>query len=127
MGRAPKYFNALDVRDLVQDIIDKLQLSYLDAQHILCIRSLGTKTNAVARIYGLPRIWQKALNLKPYYIIEVISERFDNLPQEEKIKVLIHELLHIPETFSGGLRRHGKLVNDEKVEELYTKYICASK
>jgi len=127
MGRGIRYFKASDVRDMMQDIIDKLQLKHLDVKRIICIRSQGTKTNAVARIYGLPRIWQKALNIKPYYIIEVISERYDSLPQEEKIRVLIHELLHIPETFSGGLRQHGKLVNNEKVNELYIKYVSASK
>lgn len=51
----------------------------------------------VARIHGLGKIWQETLNSPPaYIIIEVISERYDRLTEEEKDKTLTHELLHIP-------------------------------
>jgi predicted metallopeptidase len=54
----------------------------------------------------LGKLWQKALNTQAHYAIEVISEKFDPLSEEEKTRVLIHELLHIPQTFGGGFRQH---------------------
>jgi len=58
---------------------------------------------------------------KGFYLIEVISEKFDKLPAEEKVKVIIHELMHIPKSFGGGFIHHDK-VHDESVKEIYTKY-----
>jgi predicted metallopeptidase len=55
----------------------------------------------------LPDIWQKALSVGTFYIIEVLSQHYDKLSEEEKEKVIIHELLHVPKTFSGALRPHG--------------------
>jgi predicted metallopeptidase len=69
----------------------------------------------------LGRIWQEALRRPPAYIIEVISENYDPLPEEEKEKTLIHELLHIPKGFSGGFRPHKGYVDRKTVELLYKK------
>jgi predicted metallopeptidase len=44
--------------------------------------------------------------MKPLYIIEVISENYDKIDENEKENILIHELLHIPKRFSGGLSHH---------------------
>ena len=54
----------------------------------------------------MPKIFQKALNIKPAYVIEVLSKHFDRLDDDAKKKVLIHELLHIPKNFSGSLLPH---------------------
>ena len=40
---------------------------------------------------------------------------------EEKIKVVIHELMHIPATFGGGFRHHDH-VCDRNVEQNYRAY-----
>ena len=101
-------------------------LRHVDAKHIICMRSKGSKSRAIARIWGLPRVWQIALYLKPYYILEVISEKFDRMSEEEQEKTLIHELLHVPKTFSGALVPHecfGKKIDDKSVNELYKKYL----
>ena len=55
------------------------------------------------------------------YIIEVIAQRFDKLDSREKIKTLIHELMHIPKTFSGALLSHRgphHEINDREVEKV---------
>ena len=43
---------------------------------------------AVHGFHGFGKIWQKALKLPPTYIIEVISERYDKLSQEDKEKTV---------------------------------------
>jgi predicted metallopeptidase len=70
-------------------------------------------------VHSLPKIWQQALSEPAYYAIEVLSEQYDSLSQEEKEKTLIHELLHIPRSFGGGFRHHKDWVTKRRVEELY--------
>ena len=55
------------------------------------------------------------------YTIEVVSEIFDKMSDEEKEKTLIHELMHIPGGFSGGFRPHKGYVERRYVEEVYNK------
>jgi len=111
-----------EIKANVLSIIKKLNMSHIDPKRVICIRSCGTKSKrVVARCHVLPRIMQEALKIKPHYVIEVISERFDKLSEEEKIKTLIHELLHIPKSFGGGFRHHD-YVNRKTVEKLYRKY-----
>jgi predicted metallopeptidase len=64
-------------------------------------------------------VWQKSLDIKTHYTIEVISEHFDDLPTAEKEKVIIHELLHIPKSFGGGFRHHGDWVTKRRVDRLH--------
>lgn len=117
-----KYFEALDVKKRVDEILASLDFFHIVSQFVFCVRSKGSKsTRVIARIHGLGKIWQETLNLPPAYIIEVISERYDRLSEEEKDKTLIRELLHIPQEFSGGFRPHRGYVNRKKVEQLYEK------
>ena len=117
-----KYFEAPDVKRLVDNIIVQLGFFYVDSQFVYCFRSIGSKSRRIiARIHGLRRIWQKALHHPPAYIIEIISEQYDKLAEEEKEKTLIHELLHIPKRFSGGFRPHKGYIDRKKVERLYHK------
>lgn len=119
-----KYLEAPDIKMLVQEIIDRLGLSYVVPESVHCYRSQGSKSKRIiARIHGLGRIWQKALGLPPVYIIEVLSERYDRLTQEDKEKTMIHELLHIPKGFKGGFRPHKGYISRKLVENLHNEYI----
>jgi predicted metallopeptidase len=115
-----KYEEAPDVKRLVDEIVDSLELFHVVPQFVYCYRSKGSKSKrTVARIHGLSRIWQEALVQPPAYVIEVISERYDRLSEEEKEKTLIHELLHIPKGFSGGFRPHRGYISRKQVEKLH--------
>lgn len=117
-----KYFKAPDVKRRVEEIVSSLNFFYIDSHFVYCFRSIGSRSKRViARIHGLGKIWQAALHIVPVYIIEVISERYDKLSSDEKDKILIHELLHIPRGFSGGFRVHKGYVDQKKVENLYKK------
>jgi predicted metallopeptidase len=115
---------APDVESKVSEIVDALSYGHVNEFRIICMRSRNAKARAYARIWNLPDIWQKALSVGTFYIIEVLSQHYDQLPEEEKEKVIIHELLHIPKTFSGALRPHGGKVkiNSRTVGVLYKIY-----
>lgn len=113
------------IQNRLNKIIAGLKLVHIKPQSVICFRSWGSSSQALARIWSLPQIWQKALNVPAHYAIEVLSEKFDRLSEEEKDKVLIHELLHIPKTFSGALRPHrtGTFVLSQRaVNKLYREY-----
>ena len=115
-----KYVEAPDVKRLVNEVVDSLDLFHVVPQFVYCYRSKGSKSErTVARIHGLGKIWQEALLKPPAYVIEVISERYDRLSEEEKEKTIIHELLHIPKGFSGGFRPHKGYINKKRVEKLH--------
>lgn len=108
----------------VEKLTKALQLFHIDPKKLIVFRSYGSKSRARARIWSLPRIWQKALKVKPHYCLEVLSEKFDNLSRENQDKILIHELLHIPKTFSGALLSHRgrkRRIDNQVVEKLFSK------
>jgi predicted metallopeptidase len=119
-----RYELAEDIGTEIRDILHRLQMTHVSESRVFCVRSIGSKSKRViARCHGLSRIMQLALSQKPQYVIEVISERFDKLSKEERIKVLIHELMHIPHSFGGGFRVHKPHVTQKKVERMYKKFL----
>ncbi len=121
-----KFEQAPDVKATAEEILPFLELPHINSYRLLYMRSQGSKARAYARIWSMPKIWQEALEIKAYYVIEVLSEYFDKLDEEKKKKVLIHELLHIPKTFSGALVPHtcfGHKINEKRVEEIYERMI----
>lgn len=121
---AMKFEPAPDIQERIASLVERLSFSHVDSSRIKCFRSSGSTSRANARIWSLPRIWQKALDVKAHYIIEVLMERFDSYEKAEQDKILIHELMHIPKTFSGALVPHlcfGKKINRKSVDEIYRR------
>ncbi|PIS09621.1 metallopeptidase [Candidatus Beckwithbacteria bacterium CG10_big_fil_rev_8_21_14_0_10_34_10] len=118
---------APDIKKRIKEVLNSLDLGHIKGKMIVCFRSTGSTSRAMARIWSLPTIWQKALKTQPHYCIEVLSEKFDRLSKVEQTKVLIHELMHIPKTFSGALLPHrgrGKVKIDRRsVNKLYRLYL----
>lgn len=116
---------APDILLLIKKILSTGLFPHVDGDRITAIRGTGTTSRAIARTWSLPRPWQMALNVKPQYIIEIITERFDKMPLDRQEWVLVHELMHIPKTFSGALvphRNRGRHINDHNVDILYQQY-----
>lgn len=114
----------------LNQIVKKLNFLHVDSKRIVCFRSFGSSSRAQARIWGMPKIWQQALNLKPHYCLEVLSEKFDRLDENSQTKILIHELLHIPKNFSGSLlahRRRHQRIDRQAVEKLFAQYVNYSR
>lgn len=118
-----EYFDAPDIKQRVQDIVEILRFDHVNQDRIYCIRSRGSGSQrTIARIHGLGRIWQEAMGMEPTYIIEIIHELFDYYPREAQDKTLIHEIMHIPKSFKGGFRHHKNHVTNENVETWYNRY-----
>jgi len=115
-----KYFPADDMKELAIDIAEKLGMRH-DMSRVAFVRSHGSQSRRIiARCHGMPRIMQFALGVRAYYVIEIISERFDSMGSAEKEKTIIHELMHIPKSFGGGFRHHDH-VTRQHVEAMWKK------
>ncbi len=118
-----KYFQSSKLNEELKKIVEKLNMNHVDVSRVKCVESHGSKArNTIARCYGLSKIWQQILGIDAHYIIEVISEKYDKLSEEDKEKVLIHELLHIPFNMGGGFKHHKNYVTEKRVEKLHKKY-----
>ena len=116
---------APDVNRRLKGITSKIDLEWKSKPKIYCFRSYNSKSRAYARIWGLSRVWQMALDENPSYVVEVLSEKFDKLRDSQKDEILIHELAHIPKNVSGSLLPHfrkGKRNFGRKVKNLKNSY-----
>lgn len=119
---------ALDLDKRVYELIRGCELDYVNKVRVFCYRSTQSKTRAYARVWGLNKLWQRTLEVEPAYIIEVISEKFDRLPEREKDMILVHELMHIPKNFSGALLPHrGGRMYEHRVREVYNRFAAKNK
>lgn len=116
------YIDAPDIKKIIQNLVLTLEMKHISLERVHCIRSKGSSSkNIIARCHALPKIMQHCLDVPAYYIIEVISENFDSMKDDDKIKTLIHELLHIPKTFGGGFLHHNTIFK-RKVDSLFGKF-----
>ena len=120
---------AKDVKKDTIELLKHIDLPHIRIDRLFFYRTNGSKARAYARTWSFPKIFQDALSLEPAYVIEVLAEYYDQLSTEEKKKVIIHELLHIPKNFSGALLPHqtrGRQIH-RLTNTLYENYIKAKK
>lgn len=116
---------APDIDRLIGHVLRRVDFPHIKSAHITGMRSRKATSRAYARIWSFPKIWQQALHHPPHYIIEVLSQHFDKLSADDKIRTIIHELMHIPKNFSGALVPHRgihKRINHGTVEQLFKMY-----
>ncbi len=124
-----RYEKAPDVERMLFSLAERFRedLPHINQFRVLCVRSYGSSARAYARIWSMPQAWQVALDINAFYVLEVLHEHFDKLPEAKKERTLLHELLHIPKTFSGALLPHvygkdGRHI-EERVDKIYNKRI----
>jgi predicted metallopeptidase len=116
-----KYEPAPDIQKIAEEISGML-FPHVKIERVKCFRSYGSSTRGtIARCHALGKIMQKAIGIRAYYALEFLSERFDKLSEENKIKTIIHELMHIPKTFGGGFKHHN-FVTEKNVNLMYKTY-----
>lgn len=117
-----KYEEAPDIQIIAEEV-SRLLFPYIKIDRIKCFRSYGTNSRrTIARCHALSKIMQISLGVDAFYPLEFIHERYDKLSNEEKIKVIIHELMHIPKAFGGGFRYHN-WVCDKNVNKHFNMYM----
>ncbi|MEX0932935.1 MAG: putative metallopeptidase [Candidatus Pacearchaeota archaeon] len=115
-----KYEHAPDLQKVAEEI-SVLVFPHVILERVKCFRSYGSSSKyTIARCHALGKLMQKALGVKAHYAIEFIHENFDKLDEKEKIKTIIHELMHIPKTFGGGFKHHD-FVCDKNINFFYEK------
>lgn len=121
-----RYELAEDLQELISEL-SSLLFPHVKLDSVVCIRSFGSSSRGtVARCHALGKAMQLALNRKGFYVIEAISKRFDKMSEEDKIRTLIHELMHIPKSFGGGFIHHN-VVNERNVNKMYEHYVNLKK
>lgn len=121
-----QYKIAPEIKSKIRLLVKNLNFTHIKLNRIHCIRSYDAKTRAYARIWGMAKLFKEVAGLEPHYIIEVNANRFDKLNEREQIKTLIHELLHIPKTFSGALLAHRgqhHQINDGEIKKILKNII----
>lgn len=119
-----QYTRDAGLEEAVRRIAVTLGMEHIDHSRVAVVRSTGTRSRRVlARCHALSRIFQDALGIEAHYVIEVLEENFSRLSEEDKLKTLIHELMHIPRSFAGGFRHHGNYVNRRTVDRMYREYL----
>ncbi len=117
-----KYELAPDLQEISNEISFML-FPHVKVDSVVCMRSFGSSSRGtIARCHALGKAMQLALGRKGFYLIEVISERFDRMSEADRIKTIIHELMHIPKTFGGGFKFHD-YVCEKNVEIEYQRYV----
>jgi predicted metallopeptidase len=110
-----------DLEVVVRRLIELLGLDYIDPDRVFVAVSKGSKSRAYARIWGIPSPFARLGICEPAYVIEVVSENARELDCIGLLKILVHELLHIPKSFSGGLRGHGHWNSSKNVRALLSR------
>ena len=118
-----KYEQAPDIKKEAEEILRVLDWKHVQIDSVAFLRSYGsTSRRTIARCHALGKAMQIGMGRTTgFYLVEVISERFDRMPAEEKTKTIIHELMHIPSTFGGGFKHH-HIVNERSVEIAFREY-----
>ena len=66
--------DAKDVDEKINDVLSVLNMPHIIPERIHGYRTHGSKSRAYARIWSMPKIFQRVLKLEPHYVIEVLSQ-----------------------------------------------------
>lgn len=120
-----KYEYSESLQVLAEDVSRRL-FPHIETSRIKCFRSYGDSSNLIARCYALGELMQKAMDCKSFYVLEFLGDKFNEMSTEEKVKVVIHQLLHVPKSPGKEFNRHD-IVTDENVEKAYEDYLKCRK
>ena len=116
-----RYEFAPDIQENAEEI-SRILFPHIKIERVRCFRSFGTSSRGtIARCHTIGKLMQNVIGIKAIYALEFLSERFDKFPKEEQVKVIIHELMHIPFSFGGGFKHHNH-VTERNINQCYKEY-----
>jgi len=116
-----RYEFASDIQAKAEKIC-RILFPHVKVWRVKCFRSFGSSSrNTIARCHTIGKLMQQTIGVKAHYGLEFISEQFDKLSEEEQMKIILHELMHIPKTFGGGFKYHN-WVTEKNVNMLFKKF-----
>jgi predicted metallopeptidase len=108
------YTEAPELKERAKNIADRFMLDHLDFSRLHFYR-YHSDTRTCAKIIGFFKTLQLVYpEIKPYYVIVFNDRNFLGASQEEQDETILHELLHIPKTFSG---EYSKIAH-QKIREI---------
>ena len=115
-----KYEFDPDWTQKVREIAAALDYKWVMPERLSVVHSWGSKTKrTIARIHCIGKVMMLGMGQKKsFYVIELISEKFDRQSEKDKLETIIHELMHIPKTFGGGFRHHDHVCSQNVKAEL---------
>jgi len=117
-----KYEYAPDLQEIAEEI-SRMLFPHIIMERVKCFRSYGSSARGtIARCHALGKLMQQTIGVKAYYALEFLSPKFERLKKEDQVKTIIHELMHIPNTFGGGFKHHD-WVTEKNVNLHYKTYI----
>ncbi|MBS3163617.1 hypothetical protein J4427_02915 [Candidatus Woesearchaeota archaeon] len=95
------YTEAPDLRERAIKIAARVGMDHIDFDRLFFYR-YTCDTRTIAKITGFFKTLQLAYpHIRPFYVITFNEKNFNRENEEEQNQTILHELLHIPKTFSG--------------------------
>lgn len=121
-----KYEYSESLQVLAEDVSRRL-FPHIETSRIKCFRSYGSSAGGVvARCHALGKLMQQAMDCDAFYALEFLGEKFNKMSTGEKVKIVIHQLMHVPKSVGRDFNRHD-VVTDENVERAYGDYLKCRK
>ncbi len=90
-----KYEYSESLQVLVEDVCRRL-FPHIETGRIKCLRSYESGIKSYVRCHALSDFMRAAMEVKQFYALEFISENFNNLDIEKKVRAVISSLMKIP-------------------------------
>lgn len=118
MPRRLVFRRSPEAEEAARLLAEALGLSHVRPDRVYVAVSRGSRSRAYARIWGTPSPFTSIGVCEPAYVIELVYENLRGASCSRLVEVLVHELLHIPRSFSGCLRRHGEWSRPARIRDL---------
>ncbi|MDD5651181.1 MAG: putative metallopeptidase [Candidatus Nanoarchaeia archaeon] len=96
-----EYIEEPELKERAIAIAKRLNLAHIDFDRVY-FYSYSCETRTCAKITGFFKTLQLAYpHIRPFYVITFNNHNFLRENEQQQNQTILHELLHIPKTFSG--------------------------
>jgi len=106
-----EYIEASEIKERALELASRFELKHINFEKVHFFR-YTSDTRTIAKVGGFSKIMQLVYpHINPFYVIVFNDRNFQRISKREQDETILHELLHIPKTFSGEYSRiaHAKI------------------